>query len=128
MRYYFIVFFLVMAGCKSTVTKDDFIGTYKVSKTVPLNNDSVIKSFIDQSSGWTLSLEDKDNFEFKGSGKTVVGYWTLEKGVEKEYRLMLNSSGYKVYAGFDGTNIYFDQPTGMLDSIFAKAIFVRVGK
>jgi hypothetical protein len=112
---------LAAIACKQE-TKDDFLGVYKISKTVPLAS---TPSHGKETSNWKIWLQENDNFSLIGPGASngYMGYWTMEKGENKKYKLMFSSAGHKAYAGFDGTTIYFDRPQWLLDSLFQEVSF-----
>ena len=114
-------------SCNAQVSKKDFIGKYHIDKFTPIDSTSKTSLKVKQAAKWVISLKGKNNFEFTGSEKNIVGYWRVENN-GKEYKLLFQSGRITTYARFDGTNIFFDKQDNLLDSVFSQAIFTKAAK
>jgi hypothetical protein len=115
-------------SCNAKPKKEDFIAKYYIDKTIPVDMTSKTLLKIKQTSNWTISLEEKDNFELTGTEKSIVGFWNVEKTNENEYKLLLQGGGWTIYGRFDGTTMYFNYPYKMFDSLFSQVTFTRAKK
>jgi len=119
---------LLLHSCNNEPKKEDFIGKYHIDKTVPVDTTSTTLLKVKQTANWMISFEEHSNFELAGTGKSVVGYWGLEKINDKEYKLTLQGGGWTIFGRFDGTSMYFDKPYKMFDTLFSYVTFTRVRK
>jgi hypothetical protein len=124
-QIYWLPLLMLLHSCNAQTKKDDFIGKYQIDNPVPADTTSKTLLKIRQASSWTISLEEKNNFELTGTNKIVVGYWNIEKSNANEYRLLLQSGSWTIYGRFDGTTIYFNYPSGMFDSLFSQVTFTK---
>jgi len=118
----------LLHSCNNQPKKEDFIAKYHIDKTVPV--DTTLKTLlkVKQTANWMISFEEHSNFELAGTGKSVVGYWGIEKINDNEYKLVLQGGGWTIYGRFDGTSMYFDKPYKMFDSLFSQVTFTRARK
>jgi hypothetical protein len=115
---------IIIGSCKY-VTNDDFVSDYKIYLKEPADTSSNIISEVAKMSDWTLALKENNNFHLYGTGINKVGYWRIENDGGKDYDLLLQSDEI-AHARIDKKGIYFNTPTGILDSMFNKVAFVRV--
>ena len=115
-------------SCNAQPKKEDFIAKYYIDKTIPVDTTSKTLLKIKEAANWTISLEEKDNFESTGTEKSIVGYWNVEKTNENEYKLLLQGGGWTIYGRFDRTTMYFNYPYKMFDSLFSQVTFTRAKK
>ena len=109
-----------MACGGSSRPKQDFEGWYRLDQSEP----AVAASEKAPLKGdWQLRLEEKNNFSLEGGGRTRTGYWNLEKAEGEGYRLLLQGDGYTEQGRLEGKRIWFDQPGGLFDSLFARLQF-----
>ena len=125
---FLLLFLLLTQGCSAQEKSDDFIGNYPIGTTKPADSSSTTLTKIRQTENWVLSLEEHGNFELKGTGKHVVGFWKMEKLKDKEYKIFLQGGGWAIYGRFDGTSIYFDKTYKMFDNLFSEISFTRKKK
>lgn len=123
----------IITGCKSsnnTVSEEDMIGVYKIDQFIPADSSKTFAQ-AEESKTWTMELMDKNNFEFKGDNKTVIGYWGFRKK-EDNTNAIIFQSGYMpenvVYARFDKISLAFEQPLWMMDSLFQQVLLKRTNK
>jgi hypothetical protein len=122
LNFALILFFIFYSCNNNSVSKDSFIGTYALIKTVPANAVQV-----NNESNWLLKLDEKNNFHLSGPGKEIDGYWKMEAN-ENAYQLLLQGDGTTATAKLNGDEIYFEQPTSLLNNQFSQAIFVKQNK
>jgi len=123
-----LTFSVGLIRCNAQKTKQDFIADYHIDKTVPVDSTTRTLLKIKQTGNWILSLEEKNNFELRGSGKSIVGFWNIEQVNDNEYRLLLQGGGWTLVGRFDGTTVYFEGPNKMFDSLFSQVTFTKKPK
>lgn len=123
---------LLFTGCKNknVIHKDDLIGVYKIDDGVTIDSTAATMERIKGYKEWTLTLEEHDNFEFKGHGDTIVGYWAFTGEEREPKNSILFQSGYMrediIYAQFDKTKLLFKGPLSMFDSCCHEVLLKRV--
>ena len=120
-----LLFLLAGYSCKNYTYDTDLFGTYRIYEIVPIDTTSKTSTRIRDAANWTITLKDSNNFEFKGGGERVVGYWAIETKEGKVTGLYLSTAGHTTHAKFGGNTIYFDKPDLLFDSIFRRATFIR---
>ena len=127
---------VLFQGCKNKnknlVYKNDLIGIYKIGDGIVFDSTQGTAERIKGNADWTLSLMEKDNFEFRGHGKTIIGYWAFTGEDREPKNSILFQSGYMhentIYARFDKSNLLFEKPYSMFDSAFQQVLLKRVDK
>ena len=129
LRHFSDIFFfsllILLHSCSTQTKKEDFLSKYHIDKANPVDTASETLLKIKQATNWTISLEEKNNFELTGTKKNIVGYWNVEKINDSEYKLLLQGGGWTIYGRFDGTTMYFDYPYKMFDSLFSQVTFTK---
>ncbi|MBN8673668.1 MAG: hypothetical protein J0L56_06015 [Chitinophagales bacterium] len=126
LKYSLLILFSTLFSCKNVTEKKEFIGTYKISKVIPLDSNSIHRA--QQASDWSIMLNDSSNFHIYGTNINLIGYWDVQTNNAKEYSILFQSGGVTTTARFNGNEIYFDKPDDLLDSIFAEALFAKKEK
>ncbi|MES2775735.1 MAG: hypothetical protein V4722_16290 [Bacteroidota bacterium] len=116
----FIVLLLSICSCKK-IDKKIFIGTYQRDKFVPADSSKEIFCKIDKSDSWTISLREKDVFQYQGTDTTINGKWIVEEGNYIAFQVDNKTAEGRI----DGTIIYFDKPNGLFDNVFDYVLFVK---
>ena len=122
--YFCLLIIIAIVSCKSTNTKDDFIGKYKIDHP-SFDTTVVAQSMAEKTSDWVLVLEDHNNFQLSGTGINKVGYWTVENDGGQDFDLMMQS-GDTVHARIDKKGIHLNHPSTIMDNIFRSVEFVRI--
>jgi hypothetical protein len=123
-----LLLLILLNSCSGQDKKDDFIGKYHIDKTIPVDTTAITLLKIKQTSNWTISLQEKDNFELSGNEKNIVGYWNIERVNDSEYKILLQGGGWTIKGRFDGKTMYFNYPYKMFDSLFSEVTFTKDGK
>lgn len=124
---------LVFFSCKNKkyIHKDDLIGTYKIEQATPFDTTLNPATLIEKYSHCTLSLMEKDNFEFYGIDKATAGFWAFHEKDSIKNLLLFQSGSMPentIYSQFNKTQLYFNEPIWILDSAFREVIFIRIDK
>ena len=127
-KIFWLPLLILVHSCSGQTKKEGFIAKYNIDKTIPVDTTLETLLKIKRTANWTISLEEKDNFELLGTGKNVTGYWNVEKMNDNEYKLLLQGGGWTIYGRFDGTTMYFDYPYKIFDSLFSQVTFKKSSK
>lgn len=126
-RLWVILPILVFTSCENSKKADcnKFIANYERDKFIPSDTTGESNHKTENSGGWTISLGAENSFVFKGTGKIIKGFWTIDAVEDENYYLKLrynnDSSGCKI----NGNIIYFARPEKLFDSLFSDVIFVK---
>ena len=119
-----LIILLFIFSCNK-IDKNKFVANYERDKCVALDTLKSKFSKIENSGDWTISLKDKNSFQFRGTDTTINGLWQVERKDDEDYYLKFSFGKDFIEGKLNGNIIYFDRQTKMFDSLFEYVLFVK---